>query len=183
MQNDEIRQALDWTSRLARYTWQIKDGRVSLDTPAKHIFVKDAQQVIAMFKRRGYSGMKEEIDDQGWLCWIDSEYVGRCYVRESFYLYETVAAVSEKIDKWFGNGWKHMQCIQCGTPLLASFKWVDEPGVALKWYGVCSVQAGPYTNPLEVCPGCGIEFTGEREYPPPLRGIDDVSEEEKRSVI
>ena len=70
----------------------------------------------------------------------------------------------------FAQGWQHVQCVQCGAPLLASFKWVDVPGVALKWYGVCSVQAGPYTEHLEVCPGCGIEFSYP---PPPLKEIAD----------
>lgn len=69
----------------------------------------------------------------------------------------------------FSEGMRHMQCVQCGEPVLASFKWLYEEGKCLKWYGVCSVKAGPYTEHLSVCEGCGIEWG----YPPPLKGIED----------
>lgn len=142
--------------------------------PAKHILVKDAQQFIAMLIRRGYDGIQEETDEHGWLCWLNSEYTGRSFVRESFFLYETVATVAERLDKWYGAGQHHMCCIQCKEPLLVTAKYVDEDQQALKWYGCRSPKAGPQSAILDVCPGCGIEFGGERGYPPPLKEIKDV---------
>lgn len=171
MQNDEIGQALDWASRLARHVWQIRDGRVSLDTPAHHILVKDVEQFVAMLKRRGYDPVVST-DEQGETnCMVtcaDSQY----WFRVESSLFCSVAEIAESFDNWLAQGWKHMACIQCGMPLLVSFKWLHEEGVALKWYGVCSVQAGPHSEHLKVCSGCGIEFS----YPPPLTSIDDVSD-------
>lgn len=86
--------------------------------PAKHILVKDAQQFIAMAERRGYGPAHEERDEQGWLCWLNSDYVGRCYIREDFFLYQTVAVVANEFDKWFGDLQHHVCCGQCKEPLL-----------------------------------------------------------------
>lgn len=174
MQNDQMRQALDGISRLARDTWQIKDGHVVLDTPAHHVLVKGVEQFVAMLKRRGYDPVvsTDELGETN--CKVtcaDSWYVFR--VESS--LFRSVAEIAESFDNWLARGWKHVQCAQCGTPLLCRFKYVDE-GQAPKWYGVCSVQAGPHTEHLKVCPECGIEFDGERGYPPPLRPIEDCED-------
>lgn len=178
--DDQLKQALDGISRLARDTWQHKDGRVIIDTPAHHVLVKDVDQFGRMLARRGYC-MEEDKDEYGPLYRVKidgGEHITEYSFRVDGLLYRTVFDVAEEIDKIFAQGWKHMACIQCGTPLLVSFKWLHETGVALKWYGVCSVQAGPHSKHLEECSGCGLEFS----YPPPLRGIDDIGEEEARNA-
>lgn len=138
--------------------------------PTEHIFVKDAQQFVDMLKRRGYEPV-ETTDKQGKVIYtVSCPGTWYAFSVESV-LYHFVAEIAEWFDKWLAQGWKHMQCVQCGIPVLVRFKYVDEEQTALKWYGVCSVQTGPHSEHLQVCEGCGIEFG----YPLPLREIDDIS--------
>lgn len=65
-------------------------------------------------------------------------------------------------------GCQHVLCVHCDEPLLYSAKHVDEWHQCLKWYCCRSPQAGPDSEDLKVCPGCGIGFG----YPPPVKGID-----------
>lgn len=67
------------------------------------------------------------------------------------------------------HGRYEMHCIQCGQAVLVCFKWLYGEGDCLKWYG-CQIVGSSYMEGwIDVCPGCGIAFGGERGYPPPLR--------------
>lgn len=137
--------------------------------PAEHIFVKDAQQFVAMLKRRGYEPVVST-DERGMSCTVRSDSVWYMFSVESV-LFQSIAEVAETLDAVLAYGWKHMQCAQCGTPVLVRIKYIDEGATTLKWYCICSVQAGPHTTHLETCEKCGADFS---LYPPPLREINDI---------
>lgn len=124
-------------------------AKIPIDNPNNHIFVKDARQFTAMVLRRGYGPVDEEKDEHGLLWWLNSNYTGRTYVRESFFLYETVAAVVERFDQWFGAGQHHMQH-DCGFPLLRESKNTgDHETLAYR-----SARSGPTSKSLLACPQC-----------------------------
>lgn len=138
--------------------------------PAEHIFVKDVEQLVAMLKRRGYEPVILQDEQVGTMCKVtcaDSWYA--FHVDAS--LFRSVAEIAESFDNWLARGWKHMQCAQCGTPVLVRLKYIDEGATTLKWYCICSVQAGPHTTHLETCEQCGADFS---LYPPPIREINDI---------
>lgn len=136
--------------------------------PAKYYLVTGADQFTAMLQRRGYT-VRSEQGEHGMLYWVECEGVP-CAFNEHFFLYETVASVADALDRWLGGSRRHVQCAQCGTPLLYSAKYVDEQQQCLKWYGCQPIGAAHGYDWLERCPGCGIAF----DYPPPVKEIEDV---------
>lgn len=162
---------------LSHYGKQSWDEHFKVDNSANHILVKSVDEFVAMASRRGYRPVSE-MDEQGWLCWLNSEYTGRSYVRESFFFYETVATVAERLDKWYGAGQHHVCCIQCKEPLLSTFEEYRVPDgmndlgmfrCAIPKVVYRSAKAGPDSEVLSVCPGCGLDFI----EPMPVEEIKD----------
>lgn len=132
---------------LKRRTGHFYDEHYREDNPALIRMVKDAGEFIAMLHRRGYSRVVSEYyaGVRSFHVTIDER---PATFLEAFFLHETVAEVARRLDEMAGQ--HHVQCAQCGYPLLRGVEKKDTYAKLI----YRSAIYGPQSKPLQVCPQC-----------------------------
>ena len=138
---------------LSHYGKQNWDEHFKTDVPtwnqADHILVKNADELIAMLQRRGYTVIGEQgagVYGKMYSVQCADEV---CSFASDAFLYERAATVAERLDQWVGAGQHHMQH-ECGFPLLREAKNAG----SRETLAYRAAHLGPTSESLLECPQC-----------------------------
>lgn len=127
----------------------------------ENTIITHANYFLAMLQRRGYKVTSTFVDANGWRCTcnIKDTHINSYYIREEFFMYETVATVAARLDLYLPPGQHHVMCGRCKESLL----YDAQPRVAgnIVNGGYRAVKLGPASNFLSHCPRCKIALGPE----------------------
>lgn len=112
-----------------------------------------AQHLAAMLARRGYHVIPSpEPWNDGTHITVKTGY-GQCTFGWDADF--TVQETARLINMMLGDGMHHVQCAQCGYPLLQGVGGTGTGAGATHWYVYRNTQAGPQSAEITRCPRCG----------------------------